>query len=63
MDRPLLRYMHIFRIMQSFQEKFVSGILHVLIYAFKYRYIEVVAVTMFSIFHFVAIQVTKNSPG
>ena len=30
-DGPLLRYMPIFRIMQNVQEKFVSGILHVLI--------------------------------
>ena len=29
---PLLSYMHVFRIMQSVQEKFVSGILCVLIY-------------------------------
>ena len=26
MDGPLLRYMHVFRIMQNVQERFVSGI-------------------------------------
>ena len=30
MDGPLLRYMQVFRIMQNVQDKFVSGILHVL---------------------------------
>ena len=30
-DGPLLRYMHVFRSMQNIQEKFVNGILHVLI--------------------------------
>ena len=29
-DRPLLRYMHVFRILQNVLEKFVSEILHVL---------------------------------
>ena len=30
MDRPLLRYTHVFRIMQNAQEKFTSGMLYVL---------------------------------
>ena len=35
MDGPLLRYMHVFRIMQNVQEKFVSGIFYMRIYAFN----------------------------
>ena len=29
MDGPLLRYMHVFRVMKIVQEKFVSGIVYV----------------------------------